>query len=216
MVYRGHVFLWKSWERPFAVCTVYSFGDKGMPTDRQIVYEWHTLSETTLVPQRNQTTSQWVPKSGIRFETVPLAKVPAEKTNRQKIEMNSIVSNFVIDSMDPQGQRWPLRALGKPLCSYETENGIGALIGWIGDTCNEPEFMMLLEVRKQANTRKWCYAPIRMTDHELYVRVDDELIWQSVRSANDTGTHDVENHYYRFRDKVVPLQLPAENASSRR
>ncbi len=94
----GHVFLWKDGERPFAVCTVYSFGDKGKPTDRQIVYEWHTLSETTLVPQRNQSTSQWVPKSGIRFDFVPLVKEPVEKTNRQRLEVNSIVSHFVVDS----------------------------------------------------------------------------------------------------------------------
>ncbi len=211
----GHVFLWKLGERPFAVCTIYSFGDKGVPANRQIVYEWHTLSESTLLAQRNPNESQWLPKSGVRFQAIRSAKLPAEKTTRQKLEVSSIVSKFEIDSRDPQGQRWPLRALAKPLCAYETENGIGALIGWIGDTGNDPEFMVLLEVRKEAGIRSWCFAPIRMTDHELNVRVDDEIVWQSVRSANDTGTHDAENLYFRFRDKVLPLLIPSENASLR-
>lgn len=204
----GHIFLWKDAQRPLAVCTVYSFGDKGEPTDRQIVYEWHTLSESTLVPQRNGVNSEWTPRSGIRFDAIPSAQAPAATLVRQKLEVRTVVSKFVIYSHDPNGQEWPLRVLPKPLCSYETDEGIGALIGWVGDAGTDPEFMMLLEVRTMSGVKTWCYAPIRMTDHELFVQKDDKVIWESRRSATDTSTHDSQNLYFRFRDKIVPFRSP--------
>ncbi len=201
----GHVFLWKDAQRPLAVCTVYSFGDKGVPTDRQIVYEWHSLSESTLVPKRNGADSEWTPLSGIRFDAIPSAQA-ATTSMRQKLELRTIVSQFVIHSLDPNGQEWPLRVLTKPLCTYETHEGIGALIGWVGDAGNDPEFMMLLEVRTLSGMKTWCYAPIRMTDHELFVKKDGNTIWESRRSASDTSTHDSQNLYFRFRDKIVQLK----------
>ena len=201
----GHVFLWKEGTRPRAVCTIFSWAAKGVPTDRRIAYEWHTLAESTLVPKRSDADPVWRPLSGIKFVPVPKAVPPSDSPLRQKLEIKMLSSKFDVHSLDQENQRWPLRVLSAPLCGYETEFGQGAIVGWVGDAGNDPELMMLFEVRESQGQKGWHYSPIRMTDHQLFVELNAVSVWQSVRSPTNTIFSDSEHCYFRFIDKIATL-----------
>jgi len=208
----GHIFLWKEGTQPRApraVCTVFSFGAKGVATDRRIVFEWHTLSESTLLPERAEIDSAWKPMSGVEFLSIPKATAPSDIAAVQKREMKAAAAKFDIHSIDQQNQRWQLRVLSAPLYNYQTQNGQAALIGWVGDAGNDPELMMLLEIRGSKGAKAWHYCPVRMTDHQLFVELDGDRVWQSVRSDTDTIFNDSDHRYFRFVDRIV--QMTAED-----
>ncbi len=203
----GHMFLWKDGERPLAVGTLFSFGWQGVPTNRRVVHEWHSLCESKLLVLRGGQQSNWQPKGGIEFKPVPNSPPANKSPTRQKLELRKIAQQFDIHSIDPEGARWPLRVLATPLAMYQTATGLGALVAWVGDAGSDPELMMLLEPRLDSAELHWHYAPIRMSDHELFVTKDQQSIWESVRTPDDTGFHDAQDLYFRYPDKFVPLEL---------
>lgn len=203
----GQIFLWKVGKQPLAICSMFSFGFKGVPTSRRIVHEWHSLSESKLVALRNGEPSPWVPRAGIRFRPVDSTTPPSSIATRQKLESRRVAKGFDIHSVDSMGQRWPLRMLGAPLSTYECEQGLGVLFAWVGDAGTDPELLMLIEPRLASEKPSWHFAPIRMTDHELFVRRNQQTVWQSIRSEKDTSFYDEPHLYFRFPDKTVELEV---------
>ncbi len=68
----------------------------------------------------------------------------------------------------------------------------------------------MIEARVDARgTANWYFAPVRMTDHESFLKFKGQLVWESVRSSTDTHMQSSDGTYQRFYDQTV--DSPSDN-----
>lgn len=208
----GHVFVWTHEGRPAAIGTIFSH-PVADPTKRRVYHEMHSLSETTIVPDRQRQPVQWKPRGGIKFRKIEGAPPVSPLAARRTLQIRQIARSFDANTVDREGQRWPLRMLSSPVLRYrkKQENGYGgALLSMLGDAGSDPELILMIEARVDAQgTANWYFAPVRMTDHESFLKFKGQLVWESVRTSTDTHMQSSDGTYQRFYDQTV--DSPSDN-----
>lgn len=202
----GHVFVWMNKKRPGAVGTIFSHPNMDL-SQRRVYHEMHSLSETTIVPDRERQPLNWKPRGGIRLLRIEGAPPASLVASRQTLQIRQLARRFEAHTIDRDGQRWPLRMLSSPLLRYGSEQSGepgGALLAMVGDAGSDPELILMMEARKGADgTDAWYFAPIRMTDHETYLNYAGSPVWKSVRTKTDTHFASSDGTYQRFYDVTV-------------
>ena len=214
----GHIFLWTYQRRPAAIGTVFSHPtNNGMY--RRFYHELHSLSETTIAPDREREPVRWKPRGGVRWYPLQNVAAPAEQPARLQLQIRQLARRFSAHTVDRTGQRWPLRMLSRPIYRYPANRPHhlgGVLLSLLGDAGSDPELVLMIEAKLLSDgTAAWHFTPVRMTDHETFLSWDDREIWQSVRSANDTHAASADGIYQRFFDIQVPInELPGNEESN--
>ncbi len=198
----GHLFLWDDGEVPAALATLFSFPWQLNPTQQRIVHELHSLSESVLDSTNTRATQAWKPVKGIEFiELAGSTEVP-ENPQRRMLTIRQLTRFVTAHTIDAEQKRWQLRLMPKELTTYNSPDRAGALFSMLGDAGADPELMLLVEAHRIQGIWKWRLAPIRMTDHEIYLSFKDQSIWSSVHDDKNTRMHSADHTYFRFPDAI--------------
>ena len=61
----------------------------------------------------------------------------------------------------------------------------------------------ILEARREDGKMRWEYACGRFSDRSLYIQRKDKEVWSSIRSENNTWSHDPLHLYHNSPEKIV-------------
>ena len=105
--------------------------------------------------------------------------------------MRRIATQFKgsIQEDDTERQR-ELRLLTKPLFVYRSADESpddGAIFAFADST--DPELLLLIEARGDADQQAWHYAPVRQNHRKLELRRNDQLVWEAEQLAPPWGNN---------------------------
>ena len=169
------------------------------------VHELHSLSSSTLVPQR-ASSKRWIPKAGVKRITIQDAPKPADTPRQRLIQMRDLSKEFAAHSKTIKQESWELRLLPQPLYRYQStdpEVVDGALFTFVSSAGTDPEVVLVLEAIKTGAELIWAYALCRFSDNNLYVSHHGKDVWSAVRSLEDTWEHDAQHVYRLYIDRTV-------------
>lgn len=198
----GHLFVWMDNDYPAAVGTVFSFPWQGDPTQQRLVHEMHALAESQIFPVNETAVQKWAPKAGTEFFPLPAAADVPEAASRRLLRMRQLARSFRAYTVDREENRWNLRLLGKELMAYDGPERTGAMFAMLGDVGADPELLLLVEAKRSNGDWQWRFAPIRMTDQEIFLSIGGREVWTSVHNETNTRFHNDDHTYFRFQDAL--------------
>jgi hypothetical protein len=177
----GSVHVWTDKGVPRIVGAIWSAEDRNNREQRNLCYEFHSLSEVPLRVTMDHTQVRWEPKtSGV--EWIPLRNAPAPLDTRalRLTAMRRIAAEWTATGL--ANEESELRLLPQPLYRYpETVEGPldGAIFVFVVGT--DPELFVVLEAWKDAPgmTDGWRITPARLTGTPLTLKRKDETLWSS-------------------------------------
>ena len=200
----GEVFVWTYRGRPEVVGSVFTH-PRGDGT-RTVNHELHSLSLAVLVVDRKGS-EQWVPQAaGVDLKPVEGAPKPAGGASLRLAQMRNLAREFNGRSKSASGQSWELRLLPQPLYRYaSTDPDLldGALFALVSTAGTDPEIILLLEARQTGSGPQWVFAAARFSDMSLWLSHKGREIWSSIRSEENTFTHDAQHRYRFYRDRII-------------
>lgn len=177
----GSVHLWTDRGVPRMIGAIWS-GENAEDTEqRDLSYEFHSLSESPLQVTLANTSLKWTPrKSGL--EWVELKGLPDPHTSRslRLVQMRRIAAGWQAAGLKEEAE---LRLLPQPLYRYpESVEGPfdGAIFAFVMGT--DPELFIVLEAWAKSPTAAagWRISPARLTGTPLKLTNDqDEVLWSS-------------------------------------
>jgi len=203
----GAVYVWTYQGRPQVIGSIFSHPEEGR---RVVCHEFHSLSATTLEPQRESAAEKWEPKAGIKLEPLKEAAAPDSSPTRRLVQMRSLAREFSGHTIDVNKERWELRLLSQPLFRYEKPEGDvidGALFAFVTSAGTDPEVVLALEARKMEGSSAWFYRAVRFSDSNLYVQHKGKEVWTSIRDDQNQLHFDPDHTYRLIRDKFMD-ELP--------
>jgi len=204
----GAVYVWTDRGRPIVVGSVFSHPEEGQ---RVVCHEFHSLAPSILVPERGADDEAWEPKAAVTVQPLAGAAQPDKSPSRRLIQMRNLSREFSAHSIDFREERWELRLLPQPLYRYEKPEGDvidGALFAFVTSAGTDPEVVLALEARREADGPAWYYRAVRFSDSNLYVERGGKEIWTSIRDDERNQLHFNPDHAYRLiRDKFID-ELP--------
>ena len=203
----GAVYVWTYQGRPQVIGSIFSHPEQGR---RVVCHEFHSLSATTLEPQREGAAEKWEPKTGIKLEPLKEAAAPDSSPTRRLVQMRSLAREFSGHTIDVNKERWELRLLSQPLFRYEKPEGDvidGALFAFVTSAGTDPEVVLLLEARKIEGGSAWFYRAVRFSDSNLYVQHKGKEVWTSIRDDQNQLHFNPDHTYRLIRDKFMD-ELP--------
>jgi hypothetical protein len=169
-----------------------------------VAHEIHSLSPVTLSPARTGN-HVWRPTAGLTRQAIPDAPAPAANASARLAQMRRVAGSFSIHTVPRPGQRTELRLLTAPLYRYQSTNPDvtdGALFAFVCSIGTDPEVFLLVEARKTEEGPRWHYALARFSHLDTFAEYEGKNVWESVRGANDTILHNVDNTYFMFGEPV--------------
>ncbi len=174
----GATFLWTANGRPqVAACIFSSTDQEGFVT---LDHEFQSLAAGPLTARRGGQ-SVWYPaEPGVVMKPFPDASVPAKTPALRLVQMRGLAGQFTaIGYSIPKTDHWRLRLMSHPLYRYggdDNEVLDGALFVFVHGT--DPDVIVLLEARNEAEQSRWYYGLARMCGLPLEVRHADRVIWE--------------------------------------
>jgi hypothetical protein len=205
----GAVYVWTWHGRPEAIASIFST-PAPIKGKRSILHEFHSLSTSVLVPQR-EGENRWEPQAGLTFKPLPDAPVPADSARQRMFQMRALSRDFTAHSIDQAERPWELRLLTRPLFRYEsTDSGIidGALFAFVTSAGTDPEVIVVLEAERAADGPIWTYAACRFSDLDLHLEYKKSEVWSSIRSEENVWEHDPQHLYRLYRDRRIDDIVP--------
>ncbi|HWB14704.1 MAG TPA: hypothetical protein VG826_36105 [Pirellulales bacterium] len=153
------------------------------PTDdrlRKVVHEFHLLSEMPIAPAVVEGGRRWKPAEGLKRERLADAPPLASSASARLVQMRQIARSFTA-SMEFDG-RWELRLLPQPLFRYghdDSEVADGAIFCYVWPKGTDPEFVLLVECRRDDRELAWHFAPVRFTTRELWLKRNGREEWHA-------------------------------------
>ena len=193
----GCLYLWTHAGRPEAIASLYpSFGGDGRGWD----HEFQSLSRGDVVAERDGVAA-WTPeKPGIEFQPVPDAQAPADTAARRLTQMRTIAGRFTATCIVREDKS-SLRLMPTPIYRYGKPEGEvldGGILLFVQGT--DPELLLLVEARRDGESRQWQYALARMTMWGIDVTYQDGPVW-SVEAVERKS--DPKQTYFTI-DRVIP------------
>ncbi|MBS0205642.1 MAG: hypothetical protein JSS49_22290 [Planctomycetes bacterium] len=205
----GAMFVWLFEGRPVVIGGVFS--NPSAPNRRDILHEFHALGPDRLYPDFRDSDSKWLPGAGVTLKPLPDSPVVADTTAKRTLQLRAIARDFKAKSTDAEGQRWQLRLLPKPLYRYENPGGSlidGALMALVSDAGIDPEIILILEARKEADRPTWYYRAVRLSIADLYLDYKGDSVWTSLREDPAGKLGNADNTYGLIRDRAID-EFPA-------
>ncbi len=203
----GAMFVWTFEGRPVVIGGVFSNPENDR---RVIMHEFHALGPDRLFPNFRDSESKWLPGAGVTLKPLPDSPNVAETPAKRMLQMRAISRDFTANSTDNEKQRWELRLLPRPLYRYDKPQGDvidGALMALVSDAGTDPEIILILEARKEADGTKWYYRAVRLSISDLYVNYKGERVWTSLRDDPNGQFGNKDNTYGLIRDRAID-ELP--------
>ena len=204
----GEVFVWSVEGRPAALASIFRWYHPFKDGTVEIV----SLSQTAVMARENGTVlwdSRWPGVSPAAID----GPAPAATKAGRLTQIRSLVRRFsaqLADKRSGEAVVRDLRLMNQPLHRYENEShGIidGAIFAVAEVT--DPEVLVLIEASKTDVSSGWRYALARMNNHELTVRLDDQVVqsWPHI----DRPWSDRKSTYtlFSFKPEDVKLGQPA-------
>lgn len=204
----GAMFVWLFEGRPVVIGGVFS--NPAGPNRRDIMHEFHALGPDRLFPNFRDSNSKWLPGAGVTLKPLPNSPTVEDTPAKRMLQLRAIARDFKANSTDAERQRWDLRLLPKPLYRYEKPQGNvidGALMALVSDAGTDPEIILILEARKDADRTAWYYRAVRLSISDLYVDYQGERVWTSLREDPAGAFGNVDNTYGLIRDRAID-ELP--------
>jgi hypothetical protein len=195
----GVVFLWTREEVPAVMATFFVWptadGKQG------VAHERHSLVQEKLTGTFRE--RRWdAPGKAIEWKQVDLKTPPAPTAERRLRQMREIAETLQAESVDRKDKKWDLRLLPKPIYRYASANGApvidGSIFAFVEGT--DLEIAVLIQARKTKSEVVWEMAFARMSDFQLTVRRDKEVLWQVPIKEGDDTTSNYSCPTVEFRD----------------
>ena len=175
----GQVFAWTDAERPQVLAAIFEFPERPLST------EFHSLSLDVFSAERDDG-AKWTPAApGVKFSTVPDAALPAKTAVHRRIQMRAIMKRFAVELSDSNGEKYQLRRQDRPLLHYGkrgADTSDGAIFAFVQAT--NPDALVLLEARRQADGYRWEYALARMHHRTMHATLDGKTVWEVTQLSN--------------------------------
>lgn len=172
----GDVFVWTHEGRPEVIGCILS--GPGANHLRYVYHEFHLLAEKPIAPADIQAGRRWQPAEGLKIERLRDAPKPAESASARLVQMRQIARDFKA-YMFADGT-WELRLLTQPLFRYGDEKSDiidGALFAYVWTKGTDPEFILLLECRRDEGELAWHFAPVRFSNRGVWLKRADKDVW---------------------------------------
>lgn len=182
----GVVYLWTRDQVPAVLTTFFVWptadGKQG------VAHERHSLLQERLTGKFRERT--WnAPGKAIEWKPLDLKTAPAPTAEKRLRQMREAADTLQAESVDRKDKKWDLRLLPKPIYRYTSpDNGPiidGAIFAFVEGT--DLEIAVLIQARKAGSGIVWEIAFARMSDFQLTVRRDKEVLWQvPIKEGDDT------------------------------
>jgi hypothetical protein len=206
--WRGDVFVWTYQGRPEIVGCILASKKEG--DSRTIGHEFHSLALKPL-PRIPTIAGSWQAKEGVSLLPVEDAPKPAETEVLRLTQLRKLAREFTV-SMEHEGQPWELRLLPQPLYRYSSpERGIidGAIFAYVWTKGTDPEFLLVLECRKNEPAPAWSWVPVRFTTRALTVTQSDKQVWSCPAGPGWVQGERYETYVSFFaRNVTIPAETP--------
>jgi hypothetical protein len=202
----GDVFVWTCAGRPGVVGCILSgpIGD-----DRLCFHEFHLLATQPIAPVDLKTKRRWQPASGVATTLLAGAPPPAETPAGRLVQMRTLSREFSAH-MEADGT-WELRLLPQPLFRYGNEKSDivdGALFAYVWTKGTDPELILLLECRREADALAWHFAPVRFSNRPLQLKHEGREVW-SVDSHREPAGESTDLVYTTAYARRLETSVPA-------
>lgn len=180
-VQHGSVNVWTDKGVPHIIGAIWSAEDRKNREQRNLCYEFHSLSAAPLKVTMENTKVRWEPRaSGV--EWITLKNVPAPPATRalRLTAMRRITAEWTATGLATEEAE--LRLLPQPLYRYpEMVEGPldGAIFAFVVGT--DPELFVVLEASKDRPgiSDGWRISPARLTGTPLTLKRKNETLWSS-------------------------------------
>lgn len=212
----GDVFVWTYKGRPEVVASMFSHPHHD-GKQRVVCHELHSISEATLVVDRDAP-SQWKPQApGVELKPIDGAPAPAASAPQRLVQIRALARDFAGRSLSDQRQAWELRLLPKPLYRYESTDPQvidGAVFALVSSAGTDPEIILLIEARDRPGGPRWEYGAARFSDMDLWLTHKGKEVWTSIRGGENTFDHDAKHRFRFYQDRFIPEIVPRLAAGS--
>lgn len=171
----GSVFLWMLDGRPQVVGSLY----RSYSPYNYFAAELQSLSEHELSAVEGGEVV-WQPPVGVSFRTLTGREPPMTTALARGRQMKTLARRFTGELIDLEKVARPLQVLPQPLYRYEnTPPSLldGAVFSLGSGT--DPEVLLLIEARRNADAFQWQYALARLSIMQLRVHYDDQPVWSA-------------------------------------
>ncbi len=164
----GAVWLWVDSDgRPAVIGTIFGWSAGG--GYREVTHEFHSLASEPISGTWRQA-PRWLPgKAGIVWKPIPRAPTPAESPQKRLLQMRQLATRFKAHSIDPQGSRWQLRLIPRPVYTYQLPRGSVTLAGALFLFCQDTntDVILSIEARRTDKAYQWYYGCASFADWQL-------------------------------------------------
>ena len=212
----GAIYVWTRDGRPEVIGSMFSQAENG---ERNVIHEFHTLAQTTLIVGRPKDVKrQWAPKGTLAIQQLESATAVAQTPAKRLTQMRALANEFSGYTQNPN-ERIELRLAPQPLIRYQpTRPDVldGALFAYLSSAAGtDPEFLLMVEARHpDPNSTDWAwhFGIVRFTERDLVVKRADVSQFSSVADPklrvsieeSYRWIHNPDDTYVVFHAKFVP------------
>jgi hypothetical protein len=196
----GGIYVWTDAGRPQAILKLYTFDNKFF------THEWLSLSENTLIAERDGK-AIWTPaEPGLKFRELPEAPKPAGAAADRLRQMKALATGFsaTYTARHLDGKPFELRLLAQPLFRYETdekERADGSVFGFVQSTA--PVVLLILESRPTKDGQRWHYACASLVSGPVTAKYGDKEVFSLEKNY---ARNDPKNPYLQLHRLPVPKE----------
>ena len=204
----GAVYLWVDETLPAALGTVFAYS-YGVPGERWVAHEFHSLSSTPLTGKWRDADA-WSPaEPGVQWKQLPEAPSASERENARLRQMREIGRRMAAHTTDSEDSRWELRLITQPIYQYTAKQPSDTIGGGVFLFCQgtDPEVILLLEARRVQDRLAWYYAFAPFTDYGLSVTLDGKEVWSLAKNHRPTLS---SAHWWNGKMEVKKLSAKEE------
>ena len=173
----GAIYLWTAEGRPAVIASFWSAVERQQPELRRLNFEWHSLSDSSLVADRESERLWESAERGVEWRALEDVRPPAGSPALRLRQMRQIASSF--SAGIEREQESELRLMPQPLYRYAQQTAgatDGALFAFVMGT--DPELCLLIESRRDSAGREtWYAACARFTNYGLVVQRGGREWW---------------------------------------
>jgi hypothetical protein len=173
----GAIYVWSDRGRPQAIIKLYTFDNEVFS------HEWQSLSESTIIAER-EGKIVWSPSEpGIAFRELTDAPKPAELATERLRQVKTLAGKFssTYTPIPKEAKPFELRLLIQPLFRYEASDDKQCLDGAIFAFSNgtDPQGLLLFEARKSGESYRYSYAFAKMASGAVIAKYGEKEIYSA-------------------------------------